>query len=62
MGAYQDLVQGAVILLITVMGALLDSTLDALVGIAVHNRFLLFTRWYQYVTIRRIYAKSRISN
>ena len=45
MGAYQDLVQGAVVLLVTVMGALLDSALDALVGIAVHNRFLLFCKY-----------------
>ena len=42
MGTYQDLLQGAVVLLVAMMGALLDSTLNALVSMAVHNRFLLF--------------------
>ena len=41
MGAHQDLVQGAVVLRLAVVCALVDSTLDRLVCIAVHNRFLL---------------------
>ena len=36
-GADQDLVQGAVIGALTVVGALLDRTLDALVAVAVHS-------------------------
>ena len=41
MGAYQDAVQGAVVCLIAVMGALLDSTFNALVCVTVHDDFLL---------------------
>ena len=41
-GAYQNALQGAVICLVTVMGALLYGAFDALVCIAVHSRFLLF--------------------
>ena len=41
MGTNQDLVQRAVILPLTVMGTLLDGTLDTLVCIAVHNEILL---------------------
>ena len=41
MGAHQDLVQGAVVLTLAVMGTLLDGTLDTLVCIAVHNEILL---------------------
>ena len=40
--AHQDLVQGAVVCLITMMCALLNGTFDALVGIAIHGSFLLF--------------------
>ncbi len=42
MGAHQDLLQGAVVCLVTMMCALLYGTLDALVGIAIHSPFLLF--------------------
>ena len=35
-GAHQDAIQGAVILVLAVVGALLDSALNALVGMAVH--------------------------
>ena len=35
-GTHQNLVQGAVVLVAAVMGALLDSTLDALVCMTVH--------------------------
>ena len=41
MGAYQDAVQGAVVCLITMMGALLDGAFNALVCMAVHMQFLL---------------------
>ena len=41
MGAHQDLVQGAVVLTLAVVGTLLDGTLDRLVSIAIHNEFLL---------------------
>ena len=41
MGAHQNLVQGAVVLALTMMGALLDSTFNALVCVAVHVFFLL---------------------
>jgi len=41
MGAHQDPVQGAVVLMVAVVGAGLDSTFDALVGITVHIVFLL---------------------
>ena len=40
-GAHQDLIQGTVVLVTAVMGALLDSTLDALVCMTVHNESLL---------------------
>ena len=40
-GAHQDLVQRAVVLTLAVMGTLMDGTLDGLVCIAIHNRFLL---------------------
>jgi hypothetical protein len=43
-GAYQDLIQGAVVGFVAVMSALLDGALNALVSIAVHNAFLLFLR------------------
>ena len=36
-GTHQDLVQGAVVLTLAVVGALGDGTLDTLVGIAVHR-------------------------
>ena len=42
MGAHQDLLQRAVVGIVTVVSALLDGTLDALVGIAVHGIDLLF--------------------
>ena len=42
MGAYKDLLQGAVVGLIAVMGALGNGALDALVCFAVHNAYLLF--------------------
>ena len=41
MGAHQNLVQGAVVLTLAVVGTLLDRTLDALVGMAVHIDILL---------------------
>ena len=41
MGAHQDLVQGAVVLTLAVVGALGDGTLDGLVCIAVHRYILL---------------------
>ena len=41
MGAHQDLAQGAVVLTLAVMCALMDSTLDGLVCIAVHRYILL---------------------
>jgi len=41
MGAHQNLVQRAVVLALAMMGALLDSTFDALVCIIVHVFFLL---------------------
>jgi hypothetical protein len=41
MGAYQDLVQRAIVLMAAVMGALLDGTFDTLVGMTVHNKSLL---------------------
>lgn len=42
MGTHQDPLQRAVVCLITVMGTLVDGTLNALVCVAVHNLFLLF--------------------
>ena len=45
MGTYQDLVQGAVVLTLAVMGTLLDGTLDRLVCIAIHNEILLEIRF-----------------
>ena len=41
-GAYQNAVQRAVVLSITVVCAGLDGTLDALVSMAIHIHFLLF--------------------
>ena len=40
-GAHQDLVQGTVVLVTAVMGALLNSALNALVCMTVHNKSLL---------------------
>ena len=40
-GAHQDLVQRAVVLVTAVMGALLDGALDALVCMTVHSKSLL---------------------
>ena len=38
MGTYQDLIQGAVVLVAAMMGALLDGTLDTLVCMTVHRK------------------------
>ena len=42
MGTYQNPLQGAEICILAVVGALLDSTLNALVCMAIHYGFLLF--------------------
>ena len=42
MGTDQDALQRAVIRFVAVMGTLMNGTLDALVGIAIHSLFLLF--------------------
>ncbi len=42
MGTYQNPLQRAVVCFVAVVSALMNSTLDALVGIAVHDLFLLF--------------------
>ena len=44
-GTHQDLVQGAVVLVLTVVGAGLDDAFDALVCMAIHIEFLLLI-WY----------------
>ena len=41
MGTHQNPIQRAVVLVLAVISALLDGTLDALVGMAVHGHFLL---------------------
>ena len=41
MGTYQDLVQGAVVLRLAMVGALLDSTFNTLVCVTVHRFNLL---------------------
>ena len=41
MGTHQNLIQGTVVLVTAVMGALLDGALDALVCMTVHNKSLL---------------------
>ena len=41
MGAYQDPVQRAVVLVFTVVGALVHRTFDTFVGVTIHNCFLL---------------------
>ena len=41
MGAHQDFIQRAVVLMAAVMGALLDGTFDTLVGMTVHIKSLL---------------------
>jgi hypothetical protein len=43
MGAYQDAFQRAVVCITTVVCALLDSTFNGLVCMAVHSHFLLFS-------------------
>ena len=45
MGTHQDLIQGAVVLVLAVISAGLDGAFDALVCMAVHNDFLLLI-WY----------------
>ena len=42
MGTHQDLVQGAEVFVLTVVGALLNGALDTLVGMAIHNIDLLW--------------------
>ena len=37
--ANQNPVQGAVVLVVAVMGALMDGALNALVGVIVHNKY-----------------------
>ena len=37
-GTHQDLVQGAVVLVLTMMGTLLDGTFDALVCMTIHKK------------------------
>lgn len=41
MGANQNVIQRAIVLVLAMMGALLNSTLNALVDIVVHDHFLL---------------------
>lgn len=45
MGAYQDALQGAVVGFVTMMNALLNSTFNAFIGMAVHmlSSFILIT-------------------
>jgi len=43
MGTYQDALQRAVVCFIAVMSALMNGALNALIGIAVHGLFLLFS-------------------
>jgi hypothetical protein len=43
MGTDQDALQRAVICFIAVMRTLMDSAFDALIGMAVHSLFLLFS-------------------
>ena len=40
-GTHQDLVQGAVVLVLTVISTLLDGTFDTLVCVTIHSNFLL---------------------
>ena len=40
-GAHQDAVQRAVVLVLAVVCALMDGAFDALIGVATHNLFLL---------------------
>ena len=41
MGAHKDAIQGAVVLGVAVISALLDSAFNTLVGMAIHKHFLL---------------------
>ena len=45
MGTHQDLIQGAVVLVLAVVSAGLDGAFDALVCMAIHIEFLLLI-WY----------------
>ena len=38
MGTHHDLVQGAVVIVLTMVGTLLDGAFDALVGMTVHRK------------------------
>jgi len=49
-GAHQDPVQRAVVLVLTVVCALMDGAFDALVGIAVHGIRLLFSEFLPSMT------------
>ena len=42
MGAHQNAIQGAIVLAVAVVCALLHGAFDALVGVAFHRSFLLF--------------------
>ena len=59
MGTHQDLVQGAVVLVLTVVSAGLDGAFNALVCMAVHIEFLLLI-WY--VTSMAINVKATHGN
>ena len=41
-GTHQNAIQRAEVCFVTVISALMNGALDALIGIAIHNRFLLF--------------------
>ena len=50
MGTHQNPIQRAVVLVLAVISALLDGTLDALVGMAIHSHFLLLNDFVNSMT------------
>ena len=62
MSTHQDAIQRAVVLALAVVGALLDSTLDALVGMTVHSSSLLFFGFGNSMRRRRQSIQELFSN
>ena len=62
MGAYQNPVQRAVVLLLTVVGALVHRTLNTFVGVTIHNCFLLLIGFGYSMADRQKRMQAKVSN
>ena len=62
MGAYQNPVQRAVVLVLTVVGALVHRTLNTFVGVTIHNCFLLLIGFGYSMANRQKRIQEKVSN